>query len=78
MTRQEALEWIEIALNAVDRHDTMALIQESLGDFDGAFFKTINSEIERYTTEGDQATAGRLQEIARTIAAIRQNRLESL
>jgi hypothetical protein len=78
MNRQETLEWIEIVLDATDRHELMAMIRESLGDFDGEFFKTIDSEVARYETENDQATANRLTEVARTIAALRQNRTESL
>jgi hypothetical protein len=56
----------------------MAIINESIDDFDGEFFETINSELERYTSEGDQASTDRLTEIARTIAALRQNRSENL
>lgn len=78
MTRDETLAWIDIALDSMGRHDLMALIQESMADFDGEFFPTMDSEIERYTAANDQATADRLSDIARTIAAIRQNRSEKL
>lgn len=78
MNRQESLEWIDLALESMGRHELMALIQESLDDFDGEFFETMNSEVARYSTANDQATANRLREIARTIAALRQNRSEKL
>ena len=78
MNRQETLEWIDLVLDAIDRHDMMAMIGESISDFDGEFFETVDSELARYKTENDQATANRLTEIARTIAALRQNRAESL
>jgi hypothetical protein len=78
MNRAETLEWIDLILDSLGRHETMAMINESINDFDGEFFETINSELERYTSEGDQAAAGRLTEIARTIAALRQNRSENL
>ncbi len=78
MTREETIEWLDLILDALDRHDMMAMIKESLNDFDGQFFETINSEIERYTEKNDKATATRLQEVARTIAALRQNRSEKL
>lgn len=78
MNREETLEWIELALDSLGRHEMMALIQESLDDFDGDFFETMNGEVSRYVAENDQATADRLTEIARTIAALRQNRTENL
>lgn len=78
MNREETLEWIEIALSSLGRHEMMALIQESADDFDGEFFETINSEVARYEAEGEQRSADRLTEIARTIAALRQNRTEKL
>jgi hypothetical protein len=78
MNREEALEWIDIALGSLGRHEMMALIQESLDNFDGEFFETMNGEVVRYEAENDEATAGRLKEIARTIAALRQNRTEKL
>jgi hypothetical protein len=76
MNREESLEWIDLALGAIDRHDMMALINESRDEFDGEFFETINSEVDRYKAESNQAKADRLTEIARTIAALRQNRIE--
>ncbi len=78
MNRQETLEWLDLILDSLDRYDMMAMIQESLDDFDGEFFQTIDGEVARYTAESDQATANRLTEIARTIAALRQNRSENL
>jgi hypothetical protein len=78
MNRQETLEWIDLILDSIDRHEMMAMIRESLDDFDGEFFETINSETEWYQAENDQATADRLTEVARTIAALRQNRVERL
>jgi hypothetical protein len=78
MNRAETLEWIDLILDSMGRHETMAIINESIDDFDGEFFETINSELERYTSEGDQASTDRLTEIARTIAALRQNRSENL
>lgn len=78
MNRAETLEWIDLILDAMGRHETMAMIKESIDDFDGEFFETINHELERYNSEGDQASADRLTEIARTIAALRQNRSENL
>ena len=78
MNRQETLDWIDLILDSTDRHEMMAMIRESLGDFDGQFFETIDSEMEHYQAENDQATVNRLTELARTIAALRQNRTESL
>ena len=78
MNRQETLEWIDLVLDSTDRHEMMAMIKESLDDFDGEFFETITSETERYEAKKDQATADRLTELARTIAALRQNRVERL
>jgi hypothetical protein len=78
MNREETLEWIDLILNALDRHDMMAMIKESRDDFDGDFFETINSEIARYQAENQEARAARLTEIARSIAALRQNRVERL
>jgi hypothetical protein len=56
----------------------MAIIQESLSDFDGEFFETLEGQVDHYTAEGNQAIADRLTEIGRTIAALRQNRTENL
>ena len=78
MNRQETLEWIDLILDSTDRHEMMAMIRESLGDFDGEFFETVTSETARYEAENDQATAERLTEVARTAAALRQNRVERL
>ena len=78
MNRQETLEWIDLILDSTDRHETMAMIRESLDDFNGEFFETIDRETERYQAENDQATADRLTEVARTVAALRQNRVERL
>jgi len=78
MNRAETLEWIELILGALDKHEMIAIIRESADEFDGAFFETLDQETARYTTEGEAATAARLTEIGRTIAAIRQNRNERL
>ena len=78
MNRQETLEWIDFILDALDRHERMAIIKESLADFDGEFFETMDSEVERYEAQNDKATADRLTEVARAIAALRQNRSENL
>jgi hypothetical protein len=78
MNRAETLAWIELVLDSLDDHETMAIIRESSNDFDGEFFETINSETERYAAENDQATADRLTAIARAIAVVRKNRAENL
>ena len=78
MNREETLEWIDLILDAIDRHDMMAMINESRDDFDGDFFETVNSEIARYQAENKEARAARLTEIARSVAALRQNRVERL
>lgn len=78
MNRTETLAWIELVLDSLDDHETMAIIRESSNDFDGEFFETINSETERYAAENDQATADRLTAIARAIAVVRKNRAENL
>jgi hypothetical protein len=78
MNRAETLAWIELVLDSLDDHETMAIIRESSNDFDGEFFETINSETERYAAENDQATADRLTTIARAIAVVRKNRSENL
>jgi hypothetical protein len=78
MTRQETLEWIDLILDSLDKHEMMAIINESRSDFDGEFFETISSETERYEAENDHKTAARLTSIARAIASVRQNRAENL
>ncbi|MCK6627194.1 MAG: hypothetical protein L6R45_18720 [Anaerolineae bacterium] len=78
MNRDETLAWIELVLDSLDDHETMAIIRESSNDFDGEFFETINRETERYAAENDQATADRLTAIARAIAVVRKNRAENL
>jgi hypothetical protein len=78
MTRAETLEWIDLILDSLDKHEMMAIIRESLDEFDGEFFETISSETERYTAANDSVTADRLTSIARSIAALRQNRAENL
>lgn len=78
MNRDETLAWIDLVLDSLDDHETMAIINESSSDFDGEFFETINSEAERYTADNDQATADRLTSIARAIAVVRKNRAENL
>lgn len=78
MNRTETLAWIELILDSLDDHETMAIIRESSNDFDGEFFETINTETERYAAANDQATADRLTAIARAIAVVRKNRSENL
>lgn len=78
MTRAETLGWIDLILDSLDKHEMMAIIRESLNNFDGEFFETISSETERYIAANNQATADRLTSIARAIAALRQNRSENL
>ena len=78
MNREETLEWIEIILDSLDQHEMMAIIRESIGQFDGEFFETISKETERYEAENDQETAEQLTNIARAIASVRQNRAENL
>lgn len=78
MNRAETLTWIELILDSLDDHETMAIIRESSNDFDGEFFETINAETERYAAANDQATADRLTAIARAIAVVRKNRSENL
>ncbi len=78
MNREETLEWIDLILDSFDQHEMMAIIKESAGQFDGAFFETISSETERYEAKNDQETAEQLTKIARAIAGVRQNRAENL
>ncbi len=78
MNRTETLAWIELILDSLDDHETMAIIRESSNDFDGEFFETINRETERYAAENNQVTADRLTAIARAIAVVRKNRSENL
>jgi len=78
MNREETLEWIDLILDSLDQHEMMAIIKESVGEFDGEFFETISSETERHEAEGDGETAERLTQIARAIASVRQNRAENL
>jgi len=78
MTREETLEWIDLILDSLDKHEMMAIINESRDKFDGDFFETISSETERYEAENDKKTANQLTSIARAIASVRQNRAENL
>jgi hypothetical protein len=78
MNQTEALEWIDIALDSLDKHEMMALIRQSVDDFDGEFFEVLEEETRRHTKEGDGATSAQLHEIGRVIASIRQNRNEGL
>jgi len=78
MNREETLEWIDLILGSLDKHEMMAIINESADQFDGEFFETINSEVERYTAENKPEVADRLNTIARAIASVRQNRTENL
>ena len=78
MTREETLEWIDLILDSLDKHEMMAIINESRDSFDGEFFETIGSETDRYRAENDNQTADRLTASARAIASVRQNRAENL
>jgi hypothetical protein len=78
MTREETLEWIDLILDSLDKHEMMAIINESRDQFDGEFFETVSSETERYKAENNRETADRLTAIARAIASVRQNRSENL
>jgi hypothetical protein len=78
MTREETLEWIDLILDSLDKHEMMAIINESRDQFDGEFFEAIGDETERYRAENDHETADRLMTIARAIASVRQNRAENL
>jgi hypothetical protein len=78
MNRKETLGWIDLILDSLDDQEMIAIIRESVDDFDGEFFETMDSETQRYFAENDQATADRLTAIARAIAVVRQNRAENL
>jgi hypothetical protein len=78
MNKQETLAWIDLILDSLDDHETMAIIRENINNFNGEFFATIDSESQRYAAANNQATANRLTAIARAIAAVRQNRTEKL
>lgn len=78
MNREETLEWIDLILDSLDQSEMMAIINESRNQFDGEFFETVNSELERYKAENNHETADRLNMIARAIASVRQNRAENL
>ncbi len=78
MNREETLVWIDLILDSLDQHEMMAIIKESVGQFDGDFFETISSETNRHQAENNQETAERLTMIARAIASVRQNRTENL
>lgn len=78
MNREETLEWIDLILDSLDDSEMMAIINESQGQFDGEFFETIDSEMERYKAENDHQTAESLNRIARAIASVKQNRTENL
>ena len=80
MNRTETLAWIDDILDALDQHEVIAIIKETI-EADQAsveFFETIDDEMERYKADGDLETARRLTEIAATIASVRQNRKENL
>jgi len=78
MNRTETLEWIELILDSLDNHEMMAIIRESVGQFDGPFFEVMGGEIDRHETDGNTDTANRLESIARAIASVRQNRVENI
>lgn len=78
MNREETLDWIDVILGSLDDSEMMAIINESQGQFDGEFFGTMDSEMERYKAKNDHKTAKRLNRIARAIASVKQNRAENL
>lgn len=78
MNRAETLEWIDLILGSLDDSEMMAIINESQGQFDGDFFETMDSEMERYKAEQDHRAAQDLNRIARAIASVKQNRAENL
>lgn len=80
MNRAETLAWIDDILDALDQHEVIAIINETIeaDEATAEFFETLDAETERYRAEGDIETAERLQAIARTVASVRQNRKENL
>ncbi len=80
MNREETLAWIDHILDALDQFEVIEIINETLqeGRVSDEFFAVLDEETERYKAEGETDTHDRLHEIARTVAAIRQNRKENL
>ncbi len=78
MTRPETLDWIDLILDSLDDQEMLAIIRESMGQFEGEFFATVSSELARYETEHNQTAFTRLTRIARAIASVRQNQAEKL
>lgn len=80
MNRAETLDWIEDILDALDQHEVIAIINETIAadEATAEFFETLDTETERHRAEGDLETAEQLQAIARTVASVRQNRKENL
>ena len=80
MNPEETLIWIEDILDALDQSEMIEIINETIaaGDVSTEFFETLEVETDRLKAEGDRKTYERLQEIARTVAIVRQNRKESL
>lgn len=80
MNREETLAWIDDILEALDHHEVIEIIKETIAanKVDAVFFETLDAEIERHKTEGKHETAHHLKEIAATTASVRQNRKENL
>jgi flagellar biosynthesis regulator FlbT len=80
MNREETLTWIEDVLDALDKSEVIAMINEAIDANQASpeFFEALDSERERYKAEGDLRTSQQLTEIAATIASVRQNRKEKL
>ena len=80
MNKDEALEWIDMVLDALDQSEVIEIIKETIANDQASaeFFETLDQEAERYKAEGDAETSGRLTRIAATVASIRQNRKEYL
>lgn len=80
MNREETLVWIEDIMDALDKHEMIAIIEETIasGHVSPEFFETLDTETDRYKDEGDTSKYEQLLEIARTVAIARQNRKESL
>ncbi|MEM7031378.1 MAG: hypothetical protein AAF629_17585 [Chloroflexota bacterium] len=80
MNKEEALDWIDMVLDALDQSEVIEIIKETIAadQAGGEFFETLDQESERYKKEGDAETAERLTRIAATVASVRQNRKEYL
>ena len=80
MNREETLAWINDIMDALDQTEMIEIIKETIdsGDVSPEFFETLDTETERLKAEGDMRAYEKLQEIARTVAIVRQNRKEQL